>query len=34
MVIPPGGTLLWDEDGARWESRWGREENQEEVLGG
>ena len=43
MVAPPQGTRLWAEDGAWWDSRWGRQEDQgipagweedEEVEGG
>lgn len=29
-VAPPEGTLLWAEGGAWWDSRWGREEDQDE----
>lgn len=29
-VTPPRGTLLWAEDAAWWDSRWGREEDHEE----
>lgn len=32
-VAPPRGTLLWAEDGAWWDSRWWREEDQEVPAG-
>lgn len=28
-VAPPGGALLWAEDGAWWDASWWREEDQE-----